>query len=284
MLQTTILQSEVATVALLILAGCGDFKGTGPNQSQNGFEYTGGAADVEQLSLATGQAPAYATYDALDVPSQSAGWSYTDPTTGVRVYKVSDSSTDGGSNVLPAYAEGGPHISLPWQNGRGETMYTLYLLGSFDWLVDFNYDTGVFSNWRTAPGGELEIGFSYNPSEPTVMYYLGGGGVQRYDTRTDQIDNTGNFPGPDIGDMWFHLDVNDEWFVAEPPPEEPEGAQAMKTYVRDRLITSRHFQAHHVFIEDEVSERIISTQRGNPRYLLVTVKINANALNDKAKR
>ncbi|HYS21680.1 MAG TPA: Ig-like domain-containing protein, partial [Gemmatimonadales bacterium] len=47
-----------------------------------------GVADPTLLPVASGQAPNFAAYSALNVASQPAGFSYNDPVTGVRIWKV----------------------------------------------------------------------------------------------------------------------------------------------------------------------------------------------------
>ena len=54
----------------------------------------GAIADPTLLPVASGQAPHPAAYDALLVVNQPAGFSYNDPVTGVRIWKIT-SSTDG---------------------------------------------------------------------------------------------------------------------------------------------------------------------------------------------
>ena len=51
-------------------------------------------ADPTQLPVASGQSPNIAAYSSLIVPAQAAGYSYLDPTTGVKVWKVSPPSED----------------------------------------------------------------------------------------------------------------------------------------------------------------------------------------------
>ncbi|PYP44711.1 MAG: hypothetical protein DMD50_13465, partial [Gemmatimonadetes bacterium] len=52
----------------------------------------GSVADPTLLPVASGQVPNMAAYTALNVASQPAGFSYTDPVTGVKVWKVTSSS------------------------------------------------------------------------------------------------------------------------------------------------------------------------------------------------
>ena len=79
----------------------------------------GGSPDPTLLPVATtAQVPLTSAYDALGVPAIPAGGSYSDPTTHVKIYKLT-------SGTFPAssprwghdYAEGGDEVSLPY-NGR----------------------------------------------------------------------------------------------------------------------------------------------------------------------
>src|SRR5205809_6747633 len=74
------------------------------------------APDPTLLPVATtSQAPLIAAYDALNVPAIAAGGSYLDPTTGVKVYKVTSATFPTTSaNWGHDYAEGGDEVSLPY--------------------------------------------------------------------------------------------------------------------------------------------------------------------------
>src|SRR3989454_12030636 len=70
---------------------------------------SGGTPDPTLLPVATTlQAPLTAAYDALNVPAIAAGGWYRDPTTGVKVYKVTSATFPTTSaNWGHDYAEGG---------------------------------------------------------------------------------------------------------------------------------------------------------------------------------
>src|SRR3989454_3268695 len=74
---------------------------------------SGGTPDPTLLPVATTlQAPLTAAYDALNVPAIAAGGSYRDPTTGVKVYKVTSATFPTTSaNWGHDYAEGGDERS-----------------------------------------------------------------------------------------------------------------------------------------------------------------------------
>jgi hypothetical protein len=162
-----------------------------------------------------------------------AGESYSDPTTGVSVYKVTDANTPpGNSRAYHSYAAGGPFISLPW--GANNAWYTLYFHPRFvsndAWFVDFNIETGQFANYRQGPSdlqgadGENAFAFSFNPATPRIGYKNPGSYIERFDTETMADANTGFFPknlspwGIDRGHQ-FKVDVNDGWFATEQYPK-----------------------------------------------------------------
>ena len=147
---------------------------------------SGGTPDPTLLPVATTlQAPLTAAYDALNVPAVAAGGSYRDPTTGVRVYKVTSATFPSTSaNWGHDYAEGGDEVSLPYS---GATRAVLVHGGAY-WLVDFTPGVGV-SNGRQltgslAPVQDQAFAFSTNPATPWYAYVSNGASVRRLDIRT----------------------------------------------------------------------------------------------------
>src|SRR5256885_7372889 len=66
---------------------------------------SGAIADPTLLPLASGQAPSPAAYDALLVANQPAGFSYNDPVTNVKIWKVDRKSTRlNSSHLVISYA------------------------------------------------------------------------------------------------------------------------------------------------------------------------------------
>jgi hypothetical protein len=124
------------------------------------------------------------------------------------------------TGVYHGYSEGGPFISQAWTGTDGNTYYTAYLANG--WLVDIRYDTFASSNWRTAPvTGEINFAFSLNPATPRIGYFIAPEDdktIHRYNTATNQIENTGTiFPyttsaeGSTLG--WLQVNLNDGWLV-----------------------------------------------------------------------
>lgn len=176
--------------------------------------------DPTLLPPASGQARDDAAYAALNVPSQAAGFSYSDPMTGIRIWKVTSGAVPE-SNIGAGhdYADGGNQVSRGW--GPGNNTHTILILtfrgpGDFAYhLVDFTRDVGL-SNYRlltVQPRGDLAATFSSLRSQPRILYILTATQLVRYNTETMQTENTGNFPLAITADAWLHQDKSDAWFV-----------------------------------------------------------------------
>jgi hypothetical protein len=176
---------------------------------------SGNIANPTLLPLASGARPVTGTYGR----NISAGQTYADPNTGVTVLKVTDASTPtSNSGMDKGYSEGGPHISQPWTGTDGQTYYTLKVA---DRLVDLRYGTLALTNWRNVGAdGEVDFAFSLNPATPRIGYTIEDNGtkrVSRYNTATNQIENTGNWPwiasASGTSFEWLQNNLNDKWFV-----------------------------------------------------------------------
>jgi len=162
------------------------------------------------------QVPLTAAYDALQVPSIAAGGTYLDPTTGVKIYKLT-------SSVFPTsspswnhdYSEGGDEVSLPY---RGNTRAVLARqAGGVYWLIDFTPGTGV-SNARpltgnVAPFMDLAFAFSNNPATPYYAYVSDGTTIRRIDIRTLVEVPGGGWPQSEPSAVWMHQSESDGLFV-----------------------------------------------------------------------
>lgn len=157
-----------------------------------------------------------AAYRALNVPGMSAGTTYLDPVTGVRITKLTSSSFPGGGNWGHEYFEGGDEISLPY-NGSTRAVKLWSDRGNHA-MIDFTPRTGV-SNARSFPSGlspdrDLCFAFSTNPATPYYAYVLNRGTLRRLDIRTMTEAPGGGFPLPGAGDGgWLHQSANDGEFV-----------------------------------------------------------------------
>jgi hypothetical protein len=175
--------------------------------------------DPTLLPVASGQAPNFAAYSALNVASQPAGFSYSDPVTGVRVWKVSSSTVPlaNGTGVGHDYSDGGNEVSLGW--GVNNNTHTIMMMANGvagnNYLVDFTRGVG-FSNYRSLtvqPSRDLCFSFSNLASQPRIAYILTGTQLVRYNTATMQAENTGHFPLAVSAFGWLHHDKNDVWFT-----------------------------------------------------------------------
>ena len=197
-------------------------------------------ADPTLLPVATtSQMPNTAAYDALGVPSLAAGDSYLDPTTGVRIYKLTSATYPTSTptpNCHPApwwghdYFEGGDEVSLPYDgNTRTILVWQDPDCGGPHWLIDFTPGVGL-SNARELTGAiepwaDLAFAFSNNPATPFYAYVstVGTGGscvIRRIDIRTNPLAEVpGNgWPLTDSASSpncaaWLHQSEDDGLFV-----------------------------------------------------------------------
>src|SRR5438309_1635827 len=182
----------------------------------------GSVADPTLLPVASGQGPNMAAYTALNVASQPAGFSYTDPVTGVKVWKVTTSSVPTANpHAGHDYADGPNEVSRGW--GAGNNTHTILFyagivgVGSPYYLVDFTRGVG-FTNYRQLPAGaqpvtDLCFSFSSVVGQERIAYVINGNQVKRFNTATMQVENTGFFPLTGTFQRWLHQDKNDIWFT-----------------------------------------------------------------------
>jgi len=205
--------------AVLAVALAGVLASLGCESTATGASGGSGAvADPTLLPVASGQAPNVAAYDALNLVNQPAGFSYNDPVTHVKIWKVT-------SGTIPAvntsaghdYADGGNRASLGW--GPDNNSHTILIRGDgmAYHLVDFTRGVG-FSNYRVLPAGaqpdrDLCFSFSNLASQPRIAYVLHNGVLLRFNTQTMQLEHTGNFPHTLNAFAWLQHDRNDVWFV-----------------------------------------------------------------------
>ena len=179
------------------------------------------ALDPDPLGLplaTTAQVPLTVAYNALNVPSRAAGSFYLDPTTSVRIYKLTSATYPAAAaNWGHDYAEGGDEISLPY---NGETRAVLVRQnGGTYWLIDFTPGVGV-GNARPltgplAPHVDVAFAFSNNPATPYYAYVGNGGStIRRFDIRTMTEAPGGGWPVTgETGAIWIHQSANDGMFV-----------------------------------------------------------------------
>jgi len=103
------------------------------------------------------------------VPSQAAGSTYLDPTTGVKVYKVTSATfPTSASSWGHDYSEGGDEVSLPY-DGNTRAVLVRQNAGAW-WLVDLTPGVGV-SNPRGLTGSlspfmDIAFDVSNKPATP----------------------------------------------------------------------------------------------------------------------
>jgi len=178
----------------------------------------GARPDPTLLPVASKQAPDTAAYRALAVASQPAGFSYNDPVTGVRVWKVTSSSVPApNTGAGHDYADGGNRATIGW--GPDNNTHTILIRGDgmAYHLVDFTRGVG-FSNYRVLPSAaqpdrDLCFSFSNLATQPRIAYVVHNGVLNRFNSETMQIENTGNFPSNVSAFAWLQHDRNDVWFV-----------------------------------------------------------------------
>jgi hypothetical protein len=194
------------------------------------------APNPQLLQPATiAQVPQTAAYNALNVPAMVAGSFYLDPTTQVKVYKVTDASfPTSGCDWVHDYAEGGDEVSLPHGSEGTRSIHVVCSTASgvalAHWLIDFvpNPISGPHVRNPRQLTGALEprpdggFAFSNNPTTPQYAYVANANTVRRIDiftmteaSETEQIGATTVtiWPVEDVDPTWLHQSANDELFV-----------------------------------------------------------------------
>lgn len=174
-----------------------------------------GSPDPTLLPRAALQAPNDAAYAALTVPNQPAGFSYNDPVTKVKIWKVTSGTVPtSNSGAGHDYGEGGNQVSRGW--GRNANTHTILIRseGPF-YIVDLTRGVG-FSNYRrlpVQPRRDMNASFSSVPGRERILYIHTDTQLIRFNTATMMAENTGNFPLNNSTFSWLHQDMNDVWFT-----------------------------------------------------------------------
>ena len=179
----------------------------------------GAIPDPTQLPVASHQAPNPTAYNALNVPGQPAGFSYNDPVTGVKIWKVTSATVPAANGSAGHdYSDGGNEVSLGWGPNNNTHTILIGTGGSSYYLVDFTTGVG-FANYRALPANaqpdrDLCFSFSNLFTQPRIAYIVSNEVLIRFNTQTMQIENTGHFPQTITNHFaWLHHDRNDNWFV-----------------------------------------------------------------------
>ncbi len=183
-------------------------------------QVSAGTPDPTLLPVATtAQVPLTAAYDALNVSSLAAGGWYLDPTTNVKIYKVTSATYPTASPYWGHdYSEGGDEVSMPY-NGTTRAVLVRQngTTGGPWWLVDFTPGVGV-SNPRQLTGSlspwiDGAFAFSNNPATPYYAYVSNGTTIHRFDIRTMTEASGDGWPVTDMGPAWLHQSESDGLFV-----------------------------------------------------------------------
>jgi concanavalin A-like lectin/glucanase superfamily protein/Big-like domain-containing protein/purple acid phosphatase-like protein len=181
---------------------------------------TPGAPNPTLLPAATtAQFPLTAAYNALGVPSLAAGGSYLDPTTQVKIYKLTSAAYPTSSpNWGHDYSEGGDEVSLPYNgNARAVLVRQNSTSGGPYWLIDFTPGVGV-GNPRQLPSAlspwiDVSFTFSNNQATPYYAYVATASAVRRFDIRTMAEAPGDGWPVNETNATWLHQSEDDGFFV-----------------------------------------------------------------------
>ena len=182
---------------------------------------TGYIPNISALTSLASGAVNTAAYQALNVPAIAAGGNYTDPVTGLTVYKLT-SPTVPATNAngwCNEYSTLGLQISQAW--GTSLNKYTIFVLNPTaggGYLCDYTLG-GTVGNWRAAPAGEGDICFSRLPGEAQILYYTTSTKLNRYNTATNALANTGSYPYTwntigGSGANWLQFNRKHTWATA----------------------------------------------------------------------
>jgi len=178
---------------------------------------SGGTPDPTVLLVATtAQVPLTTAYDALRVPALAAGGWYLDPTTGVKIYKLTSGTFPTSSpNWGHDYSEGGDEVSLPY-NGNTRAVLVRQNGGAW-WLVDFTPGGGVGNGrqlaGRLAPCFDQSFSFSNNPATPYYAYVSDCSAIIRFDIRTMTEAPGNGWPISESNACWLQQSENDGLFT-----------------------------------------------------------------------
>lgn len=183
--------------------------------------------NISDLPVASGQVPRWAD---LELPS--AGGSYQDPTSGVRVWRVTDSSApEAGYEWNHFNSASYDHVSLSYDGGTYHVIFGRRA-GGRPWMVDFERGVGL-SNYEDVSAAAVGTDgipaadrVQFSRRDPHVAYFTDNDGVlHRYDAQTRQKANQAPFPkdfqadsrvtsvfGTDFLPVHFQTQQDDQWF------------------------------------------------------------------------
>jgi VanZ family protein len=202
---------------------------------------SGTPVDPMKLPTATtSQPPLTNAYNALNVPGIPAGGSYLDPTTGVKIYKLTSAAfpvtNPAARSSSHDYSEGGDEISLPY-NGQTRAVLGHSAGDTGYYLFDFTPGVGVSNqralSGRLTPRSDTAFAFSSNPATPYYAYVSNNSSIVRFDIRTMTEAPGNGWPMAEAG-TWLHQSENDglfTWMTASTIVGYEPSTGTRKTYV-----------------------------------------------------
>jgi hypothetical protein len=168
----------------------------------------------------------WAAYAALDLRTKPANYTFTEPTSGVTVIKLTDANTPatGSQGYGSHYCDGGTMSSLPYQDGSDWWVHVATFRRPNDvyYLCDVKL-TGTGANqaynWRVVPTIGRELAFTFSNVDPHIAYgeFQQTLRISRYNVQTMALANTGFFPwiisGITGSSPWLMQDRFDRKFI-----------------------------------------------------------------------
>ncbi len=157
-----------------------------------------------------------AAYTALNIPSRSAGYVFSDPATGLRHTKLTSNGTPNAGQSYPWYSTYGLQISQAWGTNRDKYTISYTNTSSVSQLLDYQLGVGP-SNYRTGPSvlNDGRVAFSKLAGEEQILLYMTNTGLARWNTATNAAANIGLFPytwtGLTSAYQWFQTNHDQSW-------------------------------------------------------------------------
>jgi hypothetical protein len=175
------------------------------------------------LSLSSSLPAANTTaYAALNVPGMAAGTAFSDPVTGTRTVKVTDTVTPTAvatatRGYIVLYASQGLQIAGPW--GTGLNKYTIIFEDFHNnqwWLCDYTLG-GTTSNYRTVTIQGAAGSFAFDRANPGFLWYVdASSNLHYYNTFTNANADYGPFPAswPGVLNGWVMVNTTNTYATA----------------------------------------------------------------------
>lgn len=179
---------------------------------------------ITSLPSISASAPQFLTtaqLAAIDIYNQAYAATFSDPISNVNYTRVTDATHPvANTGCFFDYVEGGPWVSGEWGVGNHTIFYVVRTPSFVCYLIDYNRNTKALSNSRSvAFGQDQRFAFSMVSTTPRIAYYITGaspGVLNRYNTATDALANTGFFPKTFTASTtpnWLQTDKDDRMFI-----------------------------------------------------------------------